>query len=475
LHTSDPARLGEAGSPRCALRAGEPEIDHADDASYHGFMSVESASPPPSRWHGLLDALFGEARARQRRRRRRRLLVTVVCLMVSAVLALTLEPGASAPRVGVGGLPRVAVVSRGLPILSNDTELQVVGGRLMLIDYGRGTYRSAGGAVCRVAIVDPHSLRLVSVATGACDDPALFDERVMKVYRLGPPPQGALEVHIARISARVKAGYSLGPVVFSYEQCSDCWDESVQGARSLWIYAPFDQPIQRQTRGELFRISLRTGRVLERWSMPSMVRVLLAVDDDGLWIAPSVDTGGPNVIYRVAPGMRTPSKMLALAAPNGERFLIARGHTVWFETLSLNPGGPARLWRIQGTRVTVRGTAVSGDAPCTNADGTGAPGPVPVLANGTLAVYCTVIGKWSAGVGTLTQNVIRVVPERREQQQVATVTPPPGSYDIAGAVALNGSCYFLDPPTNTPAATPESRSRVPSVAHAAMLFRVTPR
>jgi hypothetical protein len=311
------------------------------------------------------------------------------------------------------------------------------------------------------------------VTTGPCDDPALFGERVREVYVQSPPPKAALQVHIATVAADTKAGYSLGPAVFSYDQCSDCWDESIQGAGSVWIYAPFDRPDQRQTVGQLYRISPRTGRVLERWSMPSMVRALLAVDDHGLWIAPSVDTGGPNVIYHIAPGMRAPYKVPAPAAANGDGFLIARGDTVWFDT-SGRLGAPVRLWRLQGAHVVFAGKLRSGASDCANPFGASASGPVPLVDNGTLAIYCTVVGKWVDGIGGLTQNVIRIEPGRLQLQQVATVKSPPGSVTIAGAAALNGSYVFLDPPTTTPAGTFDSPEPVSSGAHAGMLFRVTP-
>lgn len=215
----------------------------------------------------------------------------------------------------------------------------------------------------------------------------------------------------------------------------------------MWIYAPFARPDWRQTRGELYRVSPSSGRVLERWSIPSMVRALLAVDADGLWIAPSIDTGGPGVIYHVTAEMRAPSRVLTLAARRGDYLLVARGHTVWFDTAA-NPTALATLWRLQGTSATRWGSLVPGSSTCADPNGTGTPGPVTVVRGGTLSLYCTVIGAWSDGVGALTQNVVRVVPGRHEQQQLATVTPPPGTVDVSGAVAFRGSYYFLDASTN---------------------------
>ena len=180
------------------------------------------------------------------------------------------------------------------------TGLSVAGGRLLLIDYGNGSVRAIGRDMCRVATVDPRSLRLTSVARGSCDDPALFGERAMAVDQYD---RGAIAVRVAAVGRHSGTRYALGPVLFSYDQCSDCWDESIYGPRSLWIYAPISTTRGYRAGGELFRVSERTGRLLQRWRMPSMVRSLLAVDDDGLWIAPSIDTGSPSTLYHVAPGM----------------------------------------------------------------------------------------------------------------------------------------------------------------------------
>jgi hypothetical protein len=318
--------------------------------------------------------------------------------------------------------------------------------------------------VCRVATIDPHSLRLTSVARGACDDPALFHRRVMEVRQWNS--RGAIEVRIATVNTRARAGYTLGPVLVSYLQCSDCWDQSIAGPRSLWIYAPFSSLAGEKATGELFRVSERTGRLLQHWPLAQMSRALLAVDDDGLWIAPSIDTGGPNGLYHVAPGMRTPARVLKIGTRTnpdlGARFLVADRHTVWLETWLAFPGRPAHLWQLKGATVTVRSRPVTGAAACTDMG----EGPATVLGDATIGIFCVEIGDWQSGLGTLTQNVLRVSPDRGEQQQVATVTPPPGSFDIAAAATLDDAYYFLDPRTASPSVTWGER--------AGRLYRITP-
>ena len=201
--------------------------------------------------------------------------------------------------------------------------------------------------------------------------------------------------------------------------------------------------------------------------MPSLTRALLAVDQDGLWIAPSIETGEPGhldlaqdlrygSLYHLTPGMRTPSRVLTidtLRNPGlGARFLVAAGHTVWFETWF--PGVHARLWQLDNTRVTIGGKRIAGPAECTDLG----EGPAAVLGNEAMGIYCVAASRYDNS-GAVTQNVFHISPGQLEQQQVATVTPPPETFDMPAAIAFHGGYYFLD-------------ARTPG--NSGMLFRVTP-
>jgi hypothetical protein len=438
-------------------------------------MAIESGSAPSDRLHDLLHRLFGEARSRQRRRRRRILVVCCASCAAAAALVLILDPGGAAPTGGSpAGTVRLTVASHTLPLRADYTGLSVAGGQLTLIDYGNGSANTAGGGICQVATIDPHTMRPMSVARGACDDPALFHRQVMEVRQW--TSRGAIDVRVATVSARAAAGYTLGPVLFSYLQCSDCWDRPIYGPDSLWIDAPFSTQAGYRATGELFRVSERTGRLLQRWSMPSMPRALLAVDADGLWIAPSIESGGRTELYRVAPGTRTPARVLEIGTrrnpDTGARFLVADRHTVWVETWPAFQGRPANLWQLVGSTVTVRDRVATGAAAaCTDLG----EGPATVLGDTAMGVYCVEIGDWQDGQGALSQNVFRVSPGLGEQQRIATVKPPPGSVDIAAAAAFDGSYYFLDPPTDPESGGSDSFTPVGHSAYAGILFRVTSR
>ena len=292
----------------------------------------------------------------------RRLVLLLLACCLSAALTLALARKGSGAGAASG---RVTVSSRRLPLRSDYAGLSAAGGRLLLIDYGDDPTAPAGGGVCRVAAVDPQNLAISSVTRGACDDPALFGQQVMEVRQWNGP----IAVRVATATSS-KAGYTLGPVLFRYDQCSDCWDESIYGARSLWIYAPISTTGGYRAGGELFRVSERTGRLLQHWKMPSMVRSLLAVDADGLWIAPSIDTGSPSTLYHVAPGMTKPERVLTIGTRRNRdldaRFLVATGHTVWFETWLATKGWIPRLYRLSGTKATLQGARVRGPTPCTD-------------------------------------------------------------------------------------------------------------
>ena len=422
----------------------------------------------------------GPGRAREgapgRGRRLRGVLLLAVAGCVAAA-ALTLMRGAGAAgarrAAGTGGGTgaEVAVTSVSIGPSVDYTGLVVGGGRLLLVDNGAASATAGSGGRCRVATVNPSSLQVASVTRGACNDPALFHQRALAVDQWsdrrvsGDGRVDVIDVRIATVSRHARSGYTLGPVVVSYQQCSDCWSESIDAARSVWIYAPFSTPDNRDA-GEVLRVSALSGRVLERWAMPSLPRALLTVAADGLWIAPSIETGEPGglsaaqqlrygSLYHVAPGMSTPLRLLAIGTLRnpglGARFLVAAGHTVWFET-SLNGLHP-RLWQIENTRVTIAAKPIAGPADCTDLG----EGPATVAGNATMGIYCVAAGAYSdSGAGA--QDVFRILPAQLEQRHVATVTPPPETFDAPAAVAFRGSYYFLD------AQTP---------GHAGALFRVS--
>jgi hypothetical protein len=177
---------------------------------------------------------------------------------------------------------------------------------------------------CSAATVDAVTLRVIGVARGSCGDPALFGERVIPIVyaptQRNAPGWGtnALAMRIATVDRAAPGGYRVGPIIVTYPDCSDCRAETIYGDGSLWVYSSMVGT--RAKFGELLRVSETTGAVLERWKMPSLARALLATNFNGLWIAPSIESGWPagatpsakladESLYRVTPGVRAPARV----------------------------------------------------------------------------------------------------------------------------------------------------------------------
>lgn len=341
-------------------------------------MAAPSATSPGGRWRDLLAGLFEEAFRRERRRRRQRQLVLAAlfgCAVAGAVLLFGRGGGVGASRAAAGGAARMALTQRALPALGNDPVVAVAGSRLVVSDTGNTSVahgRVTG--VCAAASVSPAHLRVISVAHGNCGNPALFGERVMPVVYAptmrNHPGWGvnALAMRIAVVDLSKPTGYRLGPVIVTYPDTSDTRAETIYGAGSLWVYAPMLNP--RRRFGEVLRVSLATGRVVERWRLPQILRALIATDADGLWLAPSNESGYPvdappsarvalRSLYRVAAGARSPVRVFD-AGPWGARWLVADGHSVWIDVGRAN--GRHALWRFDGRRATaaLRGARARG-------------------------------------------------------------------------------------------------------------------
>ena len=110
---------------------------------------------------------------------------------------------------------------------------------------------------------------------------------------LRPGHQPAIDqVRIAVADSAARDGYRLGPVVMQYPECSDCNAQWVTDDGSVWINGP-SAGGRPGSDGEVLRVSAANGRVLQRFAVPLLDRALLVADRDGLWIAPSIETGLP--------------------------------------------------------------------------------------------------------------------------------------------------------------------------------------
>ncbi len=407
-----------------------------------------------------LNALFPEARRLQRRRRLR---YAVVLLLMSVIVVGLLRATASGSNGTVPVIrgPHATVVSLTLPPAGHFSSLTVIGGRLILSGGPQGSLPASGyqtslvdgraAGTCDSAALDPRTLAVGRIVSANCGDPALYGERVLPIaylLRSVAPNGGAtgvLAVRIARAQTAAPDGYTLGPVLTTYPQCSDCQIAWIYGDDSLWIYNPLADPPRGP--GILMRISTRTGAVLERWSMPEIVRALLAVDSDGLWLSPSLESGTPQGIrtsqrgryqslYRIAPGDGSPQRMLAEGG-EGARWLLAGGDTA--SVAVDNDHGYPTVWTFTDHQQPVHGPALN-QVPAAAEFGTGDP---TVAGNARIGFYNVVLRND-------TESVIEVAPDGAHSQTIATIRSRDVSVEDPApiGVALDGSFFFLDPPTS---------------------------
>jgi hypothetical protein len=437
------------------------------------------------RWLGTL---FREARRLERWRRLRYAGgIVVACGIASGGGFLIANHGEPSP--GSGDHPAAPLVSSlALPKAGDYFALATVGDHIILsggpdgslFPSGSPTSLSDGRVVgtCDAATVESGTLKLGQVAHANCGDPALYGEQVLAVsYLVHPVSVGEFAVRIAHVDPGALDGYTLGPVVMTYPECSDRSAQWIYGDGSLWLYDSYDGTTNTAvTQGELLRIS-STGGVAQRWAIPGMTRALLAMNSEGAWLAPSIESGAPlhasrsqiaryQSLYRITPGARAPVPVLNTGG--AARWLVAAGDTVWLETGYANHGtNPYKLWRLQGenARPTLLGhypanadeTADIGESPPTHAG------------NSTIGIYYVTNAAYESSLHE-PQRIIRLSSNTATQRTLASVPTPPHA-DSYGegppGVALGRSFYFLDPPLlDYPSA-----NRPPIVEGRAVLYR----
>jgi hypothetical protein len=329
--------------------------------------------------------------------------------------------------------------------------ISVVNGRLLLSGgHGEGDslLPSGAGAAsphsppgrCETALVDPATLALSHRQSGSCEDPRLYGLGALPINFIDNGTTNGSSVRIAHVLPN--GGYRIGPVVMRYSEYSDTDAEWVYSDGDLWIYDCLT------TRGSvLLRVSQRTGAVLQLIHMPDVDRPLLAADDDGLWLAPAVNSGfeppSANGIYRVAAGMSRPVLVTRLQRDDDVAWIVASAHSIW---LDVNHSGKTEtLMRFDGTSKT----------PALDVRERSGPGFEGVDLGQGQPAYA---GDAAEGLWTIDpqvpdypqQRVVRIDPSNGRATTVATITPPDGyqvEYSSPPVALLAGSLFFLDPPT----------------------------
>jgi hypothetical protein len=201
-----------------------------------------------------------------------------------------------------------------------------------------------GGISCRIASVDPVSLKILSSEATSCDNPELSAESAEPIESVPHPDAQEGMVRISTFDQRTKS-FHVGPVVLRYGNFSDTRPEWTYGDHSLWIFDAdgFTNGTVKTGRAVLLRVSLSSGSVLSRFNLPSMSRVVLAADEDGLWFGLTVESRRsgkkPGTLYFLG----NSSKRAVVVSSKGlfVGWLVASGHVAqaYFVDASLNNSG----------------------------------------------------------------------------------------------------------------------------------------
>jgi hypothetical protein len=279
---------------------------------------------------------------------------------------------------------------------------------------------------------------LSDVRSGACADPALYGVRVLPINHVVNGQPLASTVRISHVDATPR-GYTIGPVAMRYSEASESNAEWTYGDGYLWIYQPTT------SRGsEVLQISATTGAVLDTVSLPVISQPLIAANDDGFWLVPSILSGFDGhpklTLYHLRPGARTAE--VAARINMQAHWLVATGHSVWID-VNHYPQNPSTLWRFDGPNARPALHHTAGASLDFIQFGRGE----PEYAADNTGLWAVVPGH---GPNLFHQQIVRINPSTGAEATIASVQPKSG-YQIdelqPPLVVLNGAAFFLDPPT----------------------------
>ena len=297
------------------------------------------------------------------------------------------------------------VASLWLPAGGTFTSVQPAGSVLLLSGY------ADRGPACIWATVDPVRLRLLRMHRGSCAAAARATGRVTPsvVYDPKSPWQEVV--------------LSNGRVVFRFQAYSDTNPQWAYGPGSLWVY-----DVNTAEGPVAARVSLASGRVVQRTRMPKLYRPVLAADADGLWLVAATNGGlgsGPQALFNIAPGATKPT--IVHRGGRAALWLLARDHTVWMEQIAGT--STISLWRFDRMRSRRLATPHFFGAAAVWGDGS----------------------VWVAGGNRHCDHelVVRVDPATGRASPVANVATgscDPLGYNSQGLLFSHGSLFFVDEP-----------------------------
>ena len=375
-------------------------------------------------------------RARRVRRRRRASLTGIVALVtviavVAAAAAASIGDHKKTQELQVTASTTIpkstsGVASKALPSEYLFNEISPTKDGLVLTgEVGASTSTCASAAVdsttLAVGYVRPHDCN-VQLAAGNV-------EVVSKWLSTDN-----IEVSVVPID-RATGQNADGHVVMTYSHSSDTDAVAVAEGQWLWLY-----DVATANGPELLQISAATGAVVGTVAMPQVFRPIMAANDDGVWLGPSVTGGGPAGLYQVRSGAKTAT--VVVSEPDSVCWLVASGHDLW--------AGIGRTCLQQ----MIERFHGSDPRPVFEVPERGYD-PLSVVGNAADGLWTM---QWAPAVGTAInpaprrQNIVRIDPITGAETVTATLSPlavpisATGGLDSGQGALFAGSLYLLEPP-----------------------------
>ncbi len=374
------------------------------------------------------------------------LAVTAVVLRSNHVTKVTTG---AAPQTAHGGTqpnptPSTRTASVQLPRPGSFDQITTSSaGELLLGGVAANTSGGTTSPTCLTATVNPQTLAVSRPVSTPCTDPTSPSRKVGTVtrYHKGGPTGLKADITIATVTSTGQV--TEGPVVMTYTDCSDCRPVSVYGDGLVWIY---DNSTPRGA--EIVEVSDTTGALIATISMPKLFRPLLAANQQGLYIANSLQSGQapgeppPSALYRLAPDAKAPAVVVADTSLLACWLTADPGH-LWIG-MGTHKHGCAQqtIWRLDGAN-----PKPAFETPTH----TYLPQPVGNLTSGLWTVIWP--QNTSTSPVTATPELVHIDPSTGKVTVTATLpaiqvnTYSDGMQPSTGTL-LHGYLYLLEPPVN---------------------------
>ncbi len=294
-------------------------------------------------------------------------------------------------------------------------------------------------------MVDPVSLRIISNRNATCTDPALDGAKVMPVES---PVAAGSPIGVVRIATRTTASgaITVGPIVMHYENSSTTTPEWTYGGGYLWLY---DAALSKSTKtaprpAEVLRISLTTGRVMATVTVPSLVRVELAANTEGLWIGRSQETplGSTPAALLYFLGVRATKPKVVIRNGDYVSWLAAGGHAAWATLIGADKSGASITDSFPTATGKPRATTLSPKVIVPIETGQESFDAQPVLEDPGVGLFFITTEYPKSGNSAVSfQQIFRFNPTNGHESKVTSIRLPSGRFQAS--VVYKGSLYLL--------------------------------